>query len=216
MRVRSITSSSVFAKFSRMMIASTPASLSWCSSSRAVYSGFTLTTMQPARSTAAMATMYCGTLGIISAMRVPFTKPLDCSQAPKRRRHLVELAELDAMVHESSRIAARESTERLVEQVDQRCVFRRVDGGRHPRRVALQPGLCDGLQHGCSSQHGFGRWSRRAGAPATVIVLTACRRCVCPCRLRQPYAWPLRTAQSPARVRADRCRRETRVRHASP
>ena len=57
-RVFAMTSSSVRAKFSSTMMASAPESLSWCSSSRAVYSGFTLTTMYPARSTAAMATMY--------------------------------------------------------------------------------------------------------------------------------------------------------------
>ena len=41
--VWSITSASVCAKFSRMTMAVAPESLSWCSSSRAVYSGFTFT-----------------------------------------------------------------------------------------------------------------------------------------------------------------------------
>lgn len=41
--VRSITSARVWAKFSRITMAVAPESLSWCSSSRAVYSGFTFT-----------------------------------------------------------------------------------------------------------------------------------------------------------------------------
>ncbi len=43
MALRSITSARVWAKFSRMMMAVAPESLSWCSSSRGVYSGLTLT-----------------------------------------------------------------------------------------------------------------------------------------------------------------------------
>ena len=39
------TCSSVWAKFSSTMMASLPESLSWCSSSRGVYSGLTLTTV---------------------------------------------------------------------------------------------------------------------------------------------------------------------------
>ena len=42
--VRAITCCSVAAKFSRITIASAPESLSWCSSSRGVYSGLTFTT----------------------------------------------------------------------------------------------------------------------------------------------------------------------------
>jgi hypothetical protein len=42
--VLAITCSSTCAKFSRITIASEPESLSWCSSSRAVYRGLTLTT----------------------------------------------------------------------------------------------------------------------------------------------------------------------------
>ena len=41
--VWSTTSARVWAKFSRMTMAVAPESLSWCSSSRAVYSGFTFT-----------------------------------------------------------------------------------------------------------------------------------------------------------------------------
>ena len=78
----STTCCSVVAKFSRMKIASAPESLSWCSSSRGVYSGLTLTTVQPARSTPASTTGYCSTFGIMMATRLPLVKPRLCSQAP--------------------------------------------------------------------------------------------------------------------------------------
>ncbi len=52
-----------------------PESFSWNDSSRAVYKGFTLTTTKPVRIKAATTTGYCGTLGIITATRSPFTKP---------------------------------------------------------------------------------------------------------------------------------------------
>ena len=69
---------SVAAKFSMMTMALAPESLSWCSSSRGVYSGFTLTTTKPARSTAATVTGYWGTLGIMMATRSPLTSPRPC------------------------------------------------------------------------------------------------------------------------------------------
>ena len=70
--------SKVEAKFSMMKIALAPESLSWCSSSRGVYSGFTFTTTKPARKIAATAIGYCGTLGIMMATRSPLAKPKDC------------------------------------------------------------------------------------------------------------------------------------------
>ena len=70
--------SSVWAKFSMMTMALAPESLSWCSSSRGVYSGLTLTTTSPARSTAATATGYCGTFGIMMATRSPRARPRPC------------------------------------------------------------------------------------------------------------------------------------------
>ena len=81
--VRAITSSSTCAKFSRITMVSAPESFNWCSSSRAVYSGFTFTTVQPARRVPYRQTGYCSTLGIISATRAPLPMPLDCNQAPK-------------------------------------------------------------------------------------------------------------------------------------
>jgi hypothetical protein len=63
-------------------MASAPESLSWCSSSRGVYSGLTLTTVQPARSTPASTAGYCSTLGIMMATRLPLVSPLLCSHAP--------------------------------------------------------------------------------------------------------------------------------------
>ncbi len=66
---------SVLAKFSMMTIALAPESLSWCSSSRGVYSGLTLTTTIPARRMPATATGYCGVLGIMIATRSPLSRP---------------------------------------------------------------------------------------------------------------------------------------------
>ncbi|MOA20389.1 hypothetical protein D3C78_1408300 [compost metagenome] len=83
--VAAMQACSVVAKFSMMTMALAPESLSWCSSSGAVYRGFTLTTTKPARSTAATATGYCGILGIISATRSPLTSPSPCRYAARAR-----------------------------------------------------------------------------------------------------------------------------------
>ena len=80
--VFAMTASSVCAKFSSTTMTVAPESASWCCSSRAVYSGLTLTTTPPTRRMAPMATRYCGTLGIITATRSPRWTPCDCSQAP--------------------------------------------------------------------------------------------------------------------------------------
>ena len=80
-----ITSCSVRAKFSRITIAVAPESLSWCSSSRGVYSGLQLTTVIPARSTPKSAIGYWSRLGIMIATRSSFFSPATfCSQLPKR------------------------------------------------------------------------------------------------------------------------------------
>ncbi len=76
------TSATTLAKFSTHTSTSAPESLSWCSSSRGVYSGFTLTTVQPTRSAPNRQTGYWMMLGIISATRVPFLHPIPCSHAP--------------------------------------------------------------------------------------------------------------------------------------
>ena len=84
--VRAMTCSSVAAAFSKMTTTVAPESLSWCSSSRAVYSGLTLTTMQPARCAPTIAMGYCRRFGIMIATRSPGPRPAAfCSQAPKRR-----------------------------------------------------------------------------------------------------------------------------------
>ncbi|MNV58910.1 hypothetical protein D3C71_1513060 [compost metagenome] len=59
-------------KLSTTTSTAAPESTSWCLSSRAVYSGLTLTTVRPARSTPKVATGYCRQLGIIRATRSPF------------------------------------------------------------------------------------------------------------------------------------------------
>ena len=82
--VRGNTSSSVFAKFSSMTMASAPESTSWCSSSRGVYRGLQFTPTSPARSRPKMATGYCSRFGIIRATRAPLPRPAEfCSQLPK-------------------------------------------------------------------------------------------------------------------------------------
>lgn len=84
--VRSSTCCSVVAKFSTTTMARAPESLSWCSSSRGVYSGLTFTTVIPARSVPNSATGYCSRFGIMIATRSPLRSPgIDCRNAPKSR-----------------------------------------------------------------------------------------------------------------------------------
>ncbi len=52
-----------------------PESLSWWRSSRAVYSGLTLTTTSPARKMPHIATGYCSTFGSMIATRSPRVSP---------------------------------------------------------------------------------------------------------------------------------------------
>ena len=84
--VRSSTCCSTAAKFSTMTIALTPASLSWCSTSRGVYSGLTFTTTMPARRMPSSATGYCSRFGAMTATRSPWPRPgSDCRKAAKSR-----------------------------------------------------------------------------------------------------------------------------------
>ncbi len=67
------------AKFSRMTMARAPESFSWCSSSRGVYIGLTLTTVMPARRMPNSATGYCSRFGDMIATRSPRAIPgSDC------------------------------------------------------------------------------------------------------------------------------------------
>ncbi len=66
------TSWTVLAKLSSTRITLAPESTIWCLSSRAVYIGLTLTTVNPARSTPNVAIGYCRQLGIMIATRSPF------------------------------------------------------------------------------------------------------------------------------------------------
>ena len=54
-------------------------------------------------------------------------------------RHGVEVAIGDRLVHADEGVAVAELREALLQQHDQRGILRRVDLGRHPRRIALQP-----------------------------------------------------------------------------
>ena len=84
--VLSITDCSVCAKFSRMTIALAPESFSWCSSSRGVYSGLTLTTVRPARRMPNSTTGYCSRFGAMIATRSPLAIPgRPCRYAAKCR-----------------------------------------------------------------------------------------------------------------------------------
>ena len=65
----------VAAKFSSTTIARAPLSASWCSSSRTVYSGLTLTTTSPALSTPSMTIGDCNRFGIMTATRSPRSSP---------------------------------------------------------------------------------------------------------------------------------------------
>ena len=82
---------------------SAPESLSWCSSSRGVYSGLTLTTVKPARSTATIATGYCSTLGIMIATRSPARQ----AAGPADRRPSARTVD---RVRQSSRTCSRRAS----------------------------------------------------------------------------------------------------------
>ncbi len=80
------TCCSVLAKFSRMTMAFAPESFNWCSSSRGVYSGLTLTTVMPARRIPNNATGYCSRFGDMMATRSPRSMPgRPCRNAAKSR-----------------------------------------------------------------------------------------------------------------------------------
>ena len=169
--VRSITSSSVAAKFSSTTIASAPESTSWCSSSRAVYSGLTLTTTQPARNTAAIATMYCGTLGIISATRAPRASPSDCSQAPRSLRQAINVREAHARAHAGGCVALRVLTKGLL-RADRPASCGRRGRSRPARwRVLREPGSVS--QGRCSESRSttVTACCAVAACAATVVVL---------------------------------------------
>ena len=81
-----ITCCRVLAKFSTMTMALAPESFNWCSSSRGVYSGLTLTTVMPARRMPNSATGYCSRLGDMMATRSPLAMPgSPCRNAAKSR-----------------------------------------------------------------------------------------------------------------------------------
>ena len=84
MPVLPIASAKVAVEPLKMTMISLPESLSWCSSSRGVYSGFTFTCAAPARAMPRNAIGKASRLGDITAMRSPFLTPsLCCSQAAK-------------------------------------------------------------------------------------------------------------------------------------
>ena len=69
------TSASVGVEPLKTTIVSTPASLSWCSSSRGVYNGFTFTCTAPARMMPSSVTGNASRFGIITATRSPWRTP---------------------------------------------------------------------------------------------------------------------------------------------
>ena len=78
------TSASVGVEPLKMTMVSLPESLSWCSSSRGVYSGFTFTCTAPARRMPMQTIGKARRLGSITATRSPFFTPRRCcSQAAK-------------------------------------------------------------------------------------------------------------------------------------
>ena len=78
------TSASVGVEPLKMTRVSLPESLSWCSSSRGVYSGFTFTCTAPARRMPMQTIGKARRLGSITATRSPFFTPRRCcSQAAK-------------------------------------------------------------------------------------------------------------------------------------
>ncbi len=70
-----MTSATVLDTPLKTMMVSTPASLSWCSSSRGVYSGLTFTCTAPARMMPRNAIGKTSRFGVITAIRSPFFTP---------------------------------------------------------------------------------------------------------------------------------------------
>jgi hypothetical protein len=62
----------------------------------------------------------------------------------ERQRHLVEVAVADRLVHADERLAVGELLEALLQQVDQRCVLRRLDISGHAGRILLEPDALHG------------------------------------------------------------------------
>ena len=85
--------------------------------------------------------MYCGTLGIISAIRSPRCKPLDWSQAARGDGHLIDLGEADCPIHANRRGPLRVLAEGILQHVHQGLVLRHIDFGGNVRRIVLQPRL---------------------------------------------------------------------------
>ena len=126
------------AKFSTTTIALAPESLSWCSSSRAVYSGLVFTTTMPARSTPNSAIGYCRTFGIIRATRSPAARPdLCCSQAANARLSSPSWAKLKRRAHIRIRRQIAVGGTGLVEHLGERGIPIGVDIGGYARRVVL-------------------------------------------------------------------------------
>ncbi len=122
-----------------MTMALAPESLSWCSSSRAVYSGLTFTTTKPARSTAATATGYWGTLGIMRATRSPLGQAQALQVGGELAAEMVGLGVADVLPHEAVGRAVGVVVKASLHQLHQRGVLAWINVGGHALRVGGKP-----------------------------------------------------------------------------
>ena len=88
---------------------------------------------------AGMQTGYCNTFGIMMATRAPRCRPMLCSQAAKAREAAIELVVGHRLAHADEGVAAAKLAEAFLEHRHQRGIARRVDIGRHARRIVLEP-----------------------------------------------------------------------------
>ena len=129
--VLAMTSASVGVEPLKTTMISLPESLSWCSSSRGVYSGFTFTCTAPARAMPRKAIGKARKLGIITATRSPFLTPSSCcSQAAKAARQPVDVGIAQRLAEGAERGLVGEALHRRVEHVHDRWVGVGVDVGR--------------------------------------------------------------------------------------
>src|SRR5262249_12841909 len=135
-RVRGRTFCTTCAKFSSTRMAVAPESMSWCSSSGAVYSGLVLTTISPLRSAANIAIGYCSTLGNTFALGESRGLLQVGREIPGEP---VDIAERQRATHLHVRHRIRKPRAAVVNQSCQCGQLSDVDVRGHAFRVGLQP-----------------------------------------------------------------------------
>src|SRR5712664_3389831 len=142
--VFAITCCTVVAKFSRTMIASAPESLSVFELTRGVE-------WIDVHHRIACAQHRGGRYRILQYVRHhqrdarALFQALALQIGPKRRRHPVEIAIADRLVHADEGLAIAEFRKAFFQQLDERLVLGHIDIGGHAGRVLLEPDALHGI-----------------------------------------------------------------------